>query len=81
MTGHGTRNRYLAGGCRCEPCREAHRVYAVHARAKHLAEMQADPGHYRHGTEYGYRCGCRCTRCATAKRRVMVAYWKRRKTS
>ena len=35
---HGTRSRY-SSGCRCEPCREANRVYAREQYAKKKAEQ------------------------------------------
>lgn len=38
---HGTRARYVGGGCRCEPCRKANREYAA-ARAR--ARAQGDTG-------------------------------------
>lgn len=33
-----------------------------------LAKMEADPGHPMHGTYTGYQAGCRCPRCANARR-------------
>lgn len=38
---HGTRSRY-SSGCRCEPCREANRIYARESYAKKKAEQQTD---------------------------------------
>lgn len=34
---------------------------------RYLAEMQADPDDYRHGTVAGYMYGCRCDRCRKAQ--------------
>lgn len=68
---HGTYSRYTYGSCRCAPCTEASRTYLIQLRARYLAEMVDDPTHRRHGTDFGYRCGCRCGPCkaAASKRR------------
>ena len=34
MKPHGSRTRYVANGCRCDDCREAHRAYAADLRAQ-----------------------------------------------
>lgn len=75
---HGTVKGYNYG-CRCERCAEAGREHrranldslrtaANRSRAKTLLEMTEDPRDRRHGTEYGYACGCRCERCREAER-------------
>ena len=35
-------------------------------RAKALAQMRDNPLDGRHGTVYGYNCGCRCNHCGMA---------------
>ena len=42
---HGTYNGYINLGCRCEPCREAHRV-------EHLRYMHAHPAQVERHREY-----------------------------
>ena len=37
------------------------------ARARMLGEMERNPAHSKHGTLYGYQCGCRCPRCVDAR--------------
>lgn len=59
--GHGGRR-----GCRCDQCREAHRVHTAAARAENAARGLA-PGHPAHGTRNGYdHYRCRCDQCVTA---------------
>lgn len=42
-------------------------------------ELACDPGDPRHGSEWGYACGCRCDRCRDAhNRRARDAYRRRR---
>jgi len=83
MTGvpspHGTNRCYINHKCRCAPCREANRLYEKLRRARHLRDMAANPHHRYHGTEYGYRCGCRCTPCTTAKSDKNAASLARKK--
>lgn len=65
---HGTVRGYEYYLCSCPDCARAyyerHQVY----RAKYLAEMQANPDDHRHGTLTGYSYGCKCVRCAEARR-------------
>lgn len=56
--------------CRCDECREGHRVRCAEEREERRARglSMNDP---RHGTHNGYgNWGCRCTRC----RRGETAY-------
>lgn len=78
-TPHGIPSGYTYRACRCGLCSEAFRIYHRQLRAKTLADMATDPRHHRHGTEYGYRCGCRCTRCTDAKSAHSAAYKARKK--
>jgi hypothetical protein len=65
--GHdGTHARY-SRGCRCQPCRDAHRVYTRERRKAALAE-----GALSHGVRNTYDAGCRCDKCVGARR---VAYF------
>ena len=72
---HGTANGYQNLGCRCDRCREAHRVAHLeytHRAGRHrpyavyLAERY--PGPPPHGTEsrYGNPHRCRCDECRAA---------------
>lgn len=65
MSRHGTHSTY-SRGCRCEGCREAHRIYTAQRRAVALAE-----GTLSHGLRGTYDAGCRCQKCRDAKH---VAY-------
>lgn len=54
---HGTDNAYGNLGCRCDPCKEAHRVYQL-----------ARGSRYPHGTAARYSLGgCRCDACKGAR--------------
>ncbi|GAA1937533.1 hypothetical protein GCM10009797_34020 [Nocardioides hwasunensis] len=72
---HGTANGYGNLGCRCDACREAHRVRHAEymARVRRSGEL-ADAGD--HGSSYRYDVGCRCDECReahNAKSRVTKA--------
>ena len=61
---HGA-SQYRAG-CRCEVCREGHRVNQE--RLRDAARWRPIPEHV-HGTTHGYGYwDCRCDRCCEAKR-------------
>lgn len=62
----GTHSRY-SNGCRCEPCRQAHRDYTAARRKAALAA-----GELSHGVRNTYDAGCRCPKCYEARR---VAYY------
>ena len=63
---HGTANQYLRGGCRCEQCAEAARIYHQEARARRYA-IGLPPGDPRHGTNSAYvTWGCKCLPCCDA---------------
>lgn len=38
----------------------------IRSKAKVFQSLKADPNDKRHGTVYGYGCGCRCGRCKEA---------------
>jgi hypothetical protein len=58
-----SRSGYV-GGCRCEVCTEAHRVYMAEVRER-LHERPIPRG--SHGTKSTYNdWGCRCRRCTEA---------------
>lgn len=57
-----TDGRYKAG-CRCDGCREAHRIYTAARRQAALAA-----GTLSHGRSATYDAGCRCDKCYEARR-------------
>lgn len=62
---HGTTTRYDAGGCRCQPCRDAH-ASSVRLR-RHRRKNQPLPTDIQHGRYSTYRdWSCRCTECRHA---------------
>lgn len=51
----------------------------IACKERRLAKMRDDPGDPLHGTPTGYNYGCRCERCASAKRRAVYRWrFKRR---
>lgn len=67
MTPHeGTHGRY-ANGCRCDACKEAHRIYTADRRKAALLE-----GTLSHGRASTYWAGCRCDKCYEARRVVYL---------
>lgn len=72
MTAHGTATSYTYRRCRCDPCRNAHRIAATRTR---LATAVLEPADPRHGTVNGYtNYGCRCDPCKTAQLDQQRAY-------
>ena len=73
---HGA-SAYRGGFCRCEVCREDHRVKTAASRKARLAE-----GRISHGTRSGYDAGCRCDQCVARRRadypRERAAYHSRK---
>lgn len=75
---HGTVNGYGNHGCRCEACRDAHRVkhheYIVRKRAE---------GHVlgQHGSTLAYDTGCRCDVCREAHNKKSREYKRRRRAA
>lgn len=75
---HGTSGGYGNHKCRCDDCREAHRVACSDRKENRLAERVDVNGvmiHPRatHGTANGYRnYGCRCDPCVAAGSRDSV---------
>ena len=66
---HGDANTYRNKryACRCDRCREAHRIRCAEERADRIARglPMNDP---RHGTHNGrINWGCGCTRCRRAE--------------
>lgn len=68
---HGTLSCYRHRDCRCPPCVESARSYAVEhwQKSKHAAAETAE-----HGTALRYKAGCRCDACTAARRREARAY-------
>ncbi|MGV9668678.1 hypothetical protein [Nocardia niigatensis] len=75
---HGRVSTYTTGGCRCNLCREALRVYTAQRRAARRAELGTVRGRpyatvdlygnpITHGTASTYsNWGCRCLPCRVA---------------
>lgn len=63
---HGTVNGYGNHGCRCEDCREAHRLNHARYMEKVRKTGQLAGNETRHGTSYRYDVGCRCDECREA---------------
>lgn len=63
---HGTTNGYGNHGCRCDACREAHRINhrKYMRRVKETGELAGEQ--VQHGTAYRYDVGCRCDECREA---------------
>ena len=72
---HGTNTGY-GYGCRCDRCKEAHRLYGREIHERHKEELLNDPTDPRHGTTTGYSYGCRCERCRAAVSKYAKAYYK-----
>jgi hypothetical protein len=76
--GHGDRRTYVKG-CRCDDCREAHRVWCAERRAV----WQQDPSsadRAGHGKPSTYRNhACRCDACTKANTADVNAYRARRR--
>lgn len=69
---HGTENGYCYYRCRCEACREAHRVQNYDRQKQ--ATARPVPNHV-HGTETGYvYYRCPCTECLENMRLI----WRHR---
>jgi hypothetical protein len=66
---HGTQVGYGWHLCRCDECREAHRLYSYHRRSI-LGKLKTQgPILPRHGTRYWYtKIRCRCDLCRNAER-------------
>lgn len=63
MNPHGTRNRY-AGGCRCDLCRDANRLYAKEMSDRRRGRLAEMFDQLPHGSANTYRnWGCRCDAC------------------
>ena len=77
---HGLRSTYVTGGCRCDGCRNANRVYqqALVARRK----AGGVPGHVPHGRPSTYtNWSCRCVECRAAWRVEMRRQYVARKAA
>lgn len=77
--GHGDHRTYNKG-CRCDACREAHRVHMVDRRAAWATDPSAADraGHGKRSTYRNYHC--RCEPCTTANTADVTAYRARRRT-
>ena len=70
---HGTDSHY-GSGCRCDECREAHRVAAKARRDVRAADTRSGWLPVPHGTTNAYaNYGCRCTACRDANRAARKA--------
>lgn len=76
--GHGDHRTYTKG-CRCDDCREAHRVHMVARRAAWATDPSAADraGHGKKSTYRNYHC--RCEPCTTANTADVTAYRARRR--
>lgn len=76
--GHGHYITY-AKGCRCDACRNAHRIDAAERRVRWSSNsVGADrAGHGKASTYRNY--GCRCTACSAANSRANKEYRGRRR--
>jgi hypothetical protein len=64
---HGCDSSYTNRGCRCAPCREAHRVTIAEQRRVRAELLARNPGLREHGDAGTYQnWGCRCTPCRLA---------------
>lgn len=69
MAKHGTISAYTNDACRCNKCREAHRVYQYAALQRRIRRAKRDPHILRgkHGKASTYsNYACRCIRCTRA---------------
>jgi hypothetical protein len=65
---HGTENGYGNHGCRCEACREAHRLAIGALRTSYRERAAAGDPAVPHGSRGGYdNWFCRCGACRLAK--------------
>lgn len=58
------RSGYTKHKCRCDICRTAYSDYQRAYRDRVKANFRPK----RHGTQWNYNMGCRCTACRAAKR-------------
>lgn len=66
MVKHGDFKMYRRIGCRCDMCRQAHRIAQRRARAQAAMHPERMPSG-AHGTENGYNYWkCRCDLCRAA---------------
>lgn len=76
--GHGDYRTYIKG-CRCQECREAHRVRMIERRAVWANDPTA-ADRAGHGKKTTYRnYGCRCEPCTRANTADVNAYRARRR--
>ena len=68
---HGTTNAYGNYNCRCERCRQAHRI----SHAKYMHRVRAEGRILgKHGSKVAYESGCRCDRCREAHNKKSREY-------
>jgi hypothetical protein len=73
---HEPSHSLYTNGCRCQPCREAHRQWCRQIRADRAGKLPADDP--RHGTRVAWdHWGCRCDRCTSTHRRLHRDYYVR----
>lgn len=59
---HGKGSTYMHGGCRCDPCKDAHAALMASQRKNRLTRPQDIP----HGLSGHNNWGCRCQVCREA---------------
>lgn len=65
MTPHGSPFTYTNYRCRCEACREAHRLYTAQARLLRAERGVPDPAMHGKASTYT-NWSCRCDACKAA---------------
>lgn len=75
---HGKFSTYTRGGCRCDDCRDAARLYARDIRRRRRSGELPEG---MHGTGDGYRnWSCRCDLCRKAQAADIRAYRAKKKS-
>lgn len=76
----GSGYAYSNLGCRCDECREAHRLRIARRTAERRLELPKRVDQLPHGTRSTYsNWGCRCAACTEANAKACADYAKRRR--